>query len=155
MKDIKRCCFSGHSAIYNINIYNRVEPIIEKIILEHNVKEFLIGDYGGFYICAAKAVKRLKRVYPDISLGLVVPCLTEAVDDYTEFYHKLYDYILVADMPENTPKNHIISKINEYMVNHSDYMVCCIQHDYLETVAVYDYAKGKNINIINITTQYI
>lgn len=72
MKDIKRCCFSGHSAIYNTNIYNRVEPIIEK-----------------------------------------------------------------------------------YMVNHSDYMVCCIQHDYLETVAVYEYAKGKNINIVNITTQYI
>lgn len=155
MKDIKRCCFSGHSAIYNTNIYNRVEPIIEKMILEHNVREFLIGDYGGFYLCAAKAVKNLKRVYPDITLGLVVSCLTGYIDDYTEIYRKLYDYILIADMQEDTSKNHIISKINEYMVNHSDYMVCCIQSDYLETVAIYEYAKCKNINIINITTQYI
>lgn len=63
----KRCCFAGHSKIYD-NFQDGLRDEIENLITNKNVKEFWVGNYGTFDGTAAKIVRELKTTYIDIYL---------------------------------------------------------------------------------------
>ena len=109
----KRCCFAGHSKIYHTDeIYDNLVNLIEKFIIEKNVSEFWVGNYRNFDGLSAKAVRCLKEKHPEIQLNLVIPYLTSDINEYKELYYKKYDHILMADLPERTPKKFQILKCN-------------------------------------------
>ena len=111
----KRCCFAGHSKIYHTDdIYDNLVNLIEKLIIEEDVSEFWVGNYGNFDGLSAKAVRNLKEKYPDIQLNLVIPYLTSNINEYKELYYEKYDNILMADLPDQTPKKFQILKWNRY-----------------------------------------
>ena len=70
-----------------------------KLIIEENVSEFWVGNYGNFDGLSAKAVRYLKEKHPDIQINLVSPYLTSDIYEYKELYYKKYDHILMADLP--------------------------------------------------------
>lgn len=148
----KRCCFAGHSKIYHTdNIYDNLVNLIEKLIAEENVSEFWVGNYGSFDGLSAKAVRSLKEKYPDIQLNLVIPYLTSGINEYKELYYKNYDHILMADLPERTPKKFQILKCNEYMVDNSDFIICYVQYSWGGAAKTLEYAqKKKHIKIFNL-----
>lgn len=147
-----RCCFAGHSKIYNTDdIYDNLIRLIEKLIIEENVSEFWVGNYGDFDGLSAKAIRCLKEKYPDIQINLVIPYLTSAINEYKELYYNKYDYILMADLHERTPKKFWILKCNEYMVNSSDFIICYVQHSWGGASKTLEYAqKKKHIKIFNL-----
>lgn len=51
----------------------------------------------------------------------------------------------MADIPEKTPYIIKIIKANEYMVNKSDFLLCCITHNWGGVSKTYNYAKCKKI----------
>ena len=107
------CCFAGHPELYDTGeIYKHLLSVIEDLITAENICEFWVGNYGAFDKLSAKAVRELKFKYPDIQLNLVIPYLTSEINEYKELYYKDYDNILVADMPEKTPKKVQIIKGN-------------------------------------------
>lgn len=151
----KRCCFAGHSKLYHTDeIYNNLVNLIEKLVIEEDVSEFWVGNYGNFDSLSAKAVRYLKEKYPNIQLNLVIPYLTSGINEYKEIYYKNYDHILMADLPERTPKKFQILKCNEYMVDNSNFIVCYVQYSWGGAAKTLEYAqKRKNIKIINLANK--
>lgn len=149
----KICCFAGHSDIQENKTKEKIKDISQSLILNHGVKEFWVGNYGNFDACSAAAIRELKKIYNDIKLILVIPYLTKKITEYKEEYYKMYNGILIADIPENTPKRFFITKANEYMVNNSDYLICYVQRSYGGAANTYKNAKRKNLKIINIAEE--
>ena len=84
-------------------------------------------------------------------MNLVIPYLTSEINEYKELYYKDYDNILVADIPEKTPKKLQIIKGNQYMVKNSQVLVCYVKHSWGGAAKTLEFAqKRKNIKIINI-----
>lgn len=146
----RRCCFAGHREIYNSEkLYEKLKSTIEKLITEENVTEFWVGNYGTFDSLCKAAVKELKEKY-ELTLCLVIPYLTEEIEKYKEYYYKNYDVILMADIPLNTPHKFRILKCNQYMVKNSDFLICFVEFSFGGAAKTLEYAKKRNINIINI-----
>lgn len=150
MKNI--CCFAGHSQLYGAeDIYDKLLSVIEKLITDENISEFWVGNYGAFDRLSAKAVRELKIKHPEIQLNLVIPYLTSEINEYKEQYYKDFDNILIADMPEKTPKKVQIIKSNQYMIRNSKILVCYVKHSFGGTAKTFEYAsKREHIEIINL-----
>jgi uncharacterized phage-like protein YoqJ len=93
----------------------------------------------------------LKTIYPFIKLTLVIPYLTEKTNGNKDFYYKTYDDIVIAEIPENTPYKFKILKCNEYMVSHSDFLICYVIRSWGGAVKTLEYAlKQKKTKVINL-----
>lgn len=147
-----RCCFAGHSKLYDPTIIDSIVDAAKRLIVEHGVTDFLVGNYGSFDAYAASAVRKLKTEYPQIMLTLVIPYLTQEINEYREDYYKNYDVILMADIPETTPRNLKIIKANEFMVNESDYLICYVNNGWGGAARTMNYGKRKKIEVINLGT---
>lgn len=147
-----RCCFAGHSKLYDSTIIDRVVDTARSLIVEYGVTDFWVGNYGSFDAYAASAVRKLKTEYPQINLSLVIPYLTQEINEYREDYYKNYDSIIMADIPENTPRNLKIIKANEFMVNESDFLICYVNNSWGGAAKTMNYGKRKNIEVINLGT---
>lgn len=155
MEDKKRCCFAGHSDIWDSSLTEKIKSVAEDLIVNHNVREFWVGNYGNFDGSAASVIRELQKTYSDVKLDLVIPYLTKSINEYKELYYKKCDNILIADIPENTPKRFHITKANEYMVNNSDFLICYIQRSWGGAITTYKYAKRKKLQIFNIAERPI
>lgn len=147
----KICCFAGHSKIYTdksieIKVYEKCEELITKA----DVTTFWVGNYGAFDHLAAKIVRQLKEKYSHIELDLVLPYITETINNYKESYYEKYDYLLMADIPENTPTRYRILKCNQYMVDCSNYLIAYVNYSFGGAVKTLEYAqRKKHIEIFN------
>ncbi|MBQ7975092.1 MAG: DUF1273 domain-containing protein [Clostridia bacterium] len=113
---------------------------------------FYVGNYGAFDRMCARAVRSLKKKYSFINLNLVVPYLTAEINDNKEQYYADFDCILLADIPETTPRRLGIIKCNEYMVKKSDYIICFVKYSWGVAAKTLEYAESKkHIKIINIS----
>ena len=65
-------------------------------------------------------------------------------------YDGKFDNILVADVPENTPRKFHLVKGNEYMVDNSDYLICYINHSWGGAYRTYTYARRKKKEMFNV-----
>ena len=146
------CCFAGHSEIYGKeDVYAKLLSVIENLISEENINEFLVGNYGEFDKLAAKAVRALKERYSDIQLTLVIPYLTSEINEYREQYYRSYDNILLADIPEKIPEKLRIIKTNQYMIRNAEVLVCYVKHSFGGAAKTLEYAENTaHIKVINL-----
>ena len=144
-----RCTFSGHSEIHNSNLVETIKNTAKELIIEHGVNEFWVGHYGDFDHYAAKAIRELKQEY-DIELVLVIPYLTKEIEEYKEEYYRNFDAIIMAEIPEKTPKKLKIIKANQYMVNESGYLICYVKNSWGGAAKTLEYAKQKKKKIYNL-----
>ncbi len=149
----KSCCFAGHGDYsYKEEFYNTLISEIESLILNQKVKEFYVGNYGLFDKMSARAVRSLKSKYPHIRLYLTIPYLTSEINDNKKQYYTDFDCILMAELPEKTPRKIGILKCNEYMVNNSDFLLCFVKYSWGGAAKTLEYAKKKgNIEIVNLS----
>ncbi len=153
MGDIRRCCFAGHSDLHDRRVVNEIKKIADSLVTKHNVNEFWVGNYGGFDVCSASAIQELKKSYPHITLDLVIPYLTNSINEYKDLYYGKYDHILMADISENTPKRFYIAKSNEYMVDNCEFLICYIQRSWGGAYRTYMYAKRRKLKIFNVSQE--
>ncbi len=147
----KVCFFAGHSKIYNMKeIFTTLIEKIENLIINENVTEFRVGNYGSFDSLSAKAVQTLKGKYPNIRLILVIPYLSTKINNNKEYYEKEFDEILVAPLPSNTPKRLGIIKCNEYVVNTSDFLIYYVKNHCTGADRTLEYALRKKLITIPI-----
>ena len=70
-----RCFFTGHRIIANSEeVKYRLKEVIEALINENGVDEFICGGAIGFDTLAARAVLELKEKYDWIKLKIYIPC---------------------------------------------------------------------------------
>lgn len=146
----KVCCFAGHDEFYDENMRDKIKICAEKLIRDESVGIFMVGNYGGFDRIAASAIRSLKTKYQDIRLELIVPYLTAEIVTEKNWYSRQYDSVIIADIPENTPKKYGIIYANKYIVEKSDFMIAHIDHTFGGAYKTLLYAKRNGVNIIDI-----
>ncbi len=145
------CCFAGHCEISrNEKLEKVVHDKCEELIIEKGVNCFWVGDYGDFDVLAADTVRQLKRKYPHIKLELILPYITEKINNYKEMYYEKYDNIVLADIPERTPLKFRILSCNKYMVDNSAFLIAYVDRSFGGAVKTLEYAQKKGIKIFNL-----
>ena len=115
----KTCYFIGHRDT-PVEILLRLEASVERHITEYGVTDFVVGKYGNFDRLAAQVVRAAKQRHPEIRLTLLLAYYnpTQSVDLPCGFDDSLY-----PDGLEFVPKRAAIVRANQYMVQHSDYLI--------------------------------
>ncbi len=78
----KRCCFAGHSKIYDSKIREKLLKHIIMLIEEENVKDFWVGNYGKFDEYSSSILMELKKTYDDIKIELIIPYFREKASEH-------------------------------------------------------------------------
>lgn len=134
-----KCFFIGHREVSE-EIYPVLYTAVEKHIVRCGVTEFIVGHYGTFDCLAARAVKEVKKYYPEIKLILLLP------------YHPAdrpisaangFDGTLYPPGMEKSPHKVAIVKANRYMVDHADYLIAYAWHSASNAMKLLKYARQR------------
>lgn len=145
--------FFGHRQIDNVfTIEERLETIIRELLLSNEYVEFLIGRDGEFDQLVASTVRRCKRAVRDdnSALVLVLPYPTAELLNNEQSFQEYYDEIeICAESAEKHFKSAHQTR-NRSMVDRSDLVVFCVEHNSGGAYQTMQYAKKVNANIINL-----
>lgn len=145
--------FFGHRTINNaIDVEKRLEKIICRILHEKEYTEFLVGREGEFDILVSSVIRRTVKLcgYENSSLVLVMPYMKAEYRNNECSFHDYYDEIEICSESEKAHFKSAITIRNKSMIDRSDLVVCCIEHEYGGAYTAVEYAKKQNIDIINI-----
>lgn len=147
-------CFTGHRKIppeRMTSLARRLKTIIIDLI-ENGYQYFGAGGALGFDTLAAQTVIDLKTSYPHIKLILVLPCLSQA-DSWSSHDQEIYEHIkAAADKVVYTSLEYskgCMHKRNRHLVDNSSACICYLTEKTGGTAYTVEYAKGKNLLVIN------
>lgn len=141
----KACCFFGHRVVTG-NINERLKREIEDLIQNENVTTFYVGNQGAFDSMVLSALKIMKDKYPQIEYTVVLAYLRNSTDVLPDEKNTLY-----PEGIESVPKRFAISWRNDWLINHSDYVICYITHITGGAAKYVAKAKNKGKRVINIS----
>ena len=135
----KSCFFIGHREAPE-NLYLELQRAVETHITEYNVREFVVGHYGGFDRLAARAVKEAKQRHPEITLVLLLP--------YHPAEHPIevpegFDSTYYPPGMEKVPRPFAIVRANRYMVDHVDYLIAYAWHHGSNALDLVEHAQAR------------
>lgn len=131
------CCGFGHRNIFS-DIEPKIEKIIEKLIIEKDVRTFMTCGWGNFDIMFSSAVRAVKRKYDDIELILVLPYLSNKLNTYKDSVESSYDGIILPEEVIGVHYKRAITVRNKWLIDNSDYVLTCV---YREFGGAYDAMK--------------
>ena len=149
-------CFFGHREIYNFfELEEKLEEHIRILLESKEYVEFLVGRNGEFDQLVSSTVRRVKRNYRDdnSALMLVLPYLTAEYENNHQSFHEYYDEIEICQDAAGGHYKAAIQVRNREMVDRSDLVVCCIEHNSGGAFQTVQYAKKKNKEIVNLSDQ--
>ena len=142
----KTCFFIGHRDTPE-SVFPSLRAAVEHHITACGVDRFVVGHYGAFDRLAAKAVLSAKQQHPHITLTMLLPYHpTEQTFDLP----KGFDGTLYPEGLENVPRKFAIVKANQYMIEHTDYIIAYAWHTASNTSNVLQHARSRNIPICNL-----
>ncbi len=155
---MRSVCFTGHRSIkISESVIKTLTDLLCTLIETKEVTEFYAGGAIGFDTLCAQTVIKLRSVYPQIHLCLVLPCCeAEQTAKWNDLQKKAYKEILAAaDSVEYISQNYSIGcmkKRNARLVELSDICVCYYnsKRKACGTGQTVRMAQEKNIDIINI-----
>ncbi len=156
-KDLKNktCCFTGHRKIKKEN-----QKLIEKLLeieitrlIQKGVCYFGSGGALGFDTISALAVLKMKSKYPHIRLIMVLSCPEQ--DKFWTIKDKIiYKNILnKADKVTYTSDRYTTDCMfirNRWLVDNSSFCITYFRRKRSGTAYTVNYAKNKNVKVINI-----
>ena len=145
--------FFGHRRIENaLEIENRLERLIRTLLREHEYIEFLVGRNGEFDQLVSSIIRRCKREYrSDNSAHIwVLPYLTAEFRDNEEAFHDYYDEIEVCEAAAVGHYKNAHQTRNRTMVDRSDLVVFCVQHESSGAWQTMKYAKKQGVPCVNL-----
>lgn len=143
--------FFGHRQIENDHqIETKLETIIYDIISKKEYVEFLVGREGAFDLMVSSVIKRIITDYGDgnASLILVLPYMKAEYRDNRRNFHNYYHDVEICEASAKAHYKSAIQIRNRNMVDRSDLVICCIQHQSGGAYKTVQYAKKKNCPII-------
>ena len=136
------CFFIGHREASD-ELFPVLTEVVERHIIEYNVTDFVVGQYGNFDKLAAKAVRVVKKRHPTVTLTLLLP------------YHpydrpipvpKGFDRTYYPPGMETVPKRAAIVQANRYMVDNSTHLIAYVWHPGSNARNLLEYAQTKSRN---------
>ena len=148
----KTCCGFGHRKLHESaeNVTDKLYNVILNLISEENVSEFMTGEMGDFDTCFSSAVKRAKKLYPNIKLILVMPYFQNKVNTNKDYYETFYDDIIIPDEAFGCYYKTAITKRNRWMIDNSEYVVSYIRKDHGGAFTAVSYAVRHDKTIIPV-----
>ena len=138
--------FFGHRAIENpLLIEHRLEILICRLITENEYVEFLVGRDGEFDQLVSSTIHRAKRrVRSDNSSHVwVLPYATAEYRNHAEDYHEYYNEVEICEVAAGSHYKSAFQIRNREMVDRSDLIVFCIQHESGGAWQTMKYAKRQ------------
>ena len=151
--DIYTVSFFGHRQIDDVfKIEKQLEALIRELLLTKEYVEFLVGRDGEFDQLVSSTIRRCKRNTRDdnSALVLVLPYATAEYRNNEQSFHEYYDEIEIcaASAEKHFKSAHQIR--NRSMVDRSDLVIFCVEHNSGGAYQTMQYAKKINANIINL-----
>ncbi len=121
--------------------------------IEQGYRYFGCGGALGFDTLAAQTVLRLREIYPEIRLILVLPC-RDQTRGWKQADVAEYDRIMkAADKVTYTSEQYYsgcMHKRNRHLVDNSSLCICYLTEQSGGTAYTVNYARSQGLKIINI-----
>ena len=136
------CTFFGHSDCPN-DIRPQLCKAITDLIVNKNVNTFYVGNNGQYDSMVRSVIRELQTVYPQIRYAVVLAYLPVKQTEVG----KRYDDSMLPDGIENVPRRFAISWRNDWMLEHSDYVITYVTHSWggAAQFAAKSEKKGKKV----------
>ena len=140
------CCFFGHKETPP-GISDKLEEVLEKLILENSADYFLVGNQGGFDTIVLCVLRKLKGIYPWITYSIVLAYMPGRKEDW-----KPYDPMetLLPEGLESVHPRYAISWRNKWMIQEADVVVTYVTHSWGVAAQFAEMAKKQKKQVINI-----
>ena len=145
--------FFGHREIDHFaKAEEQTERIIRKLIDEHSYVEFLVGRDGEYDQIVSSAIRSVKELCGDecICHTLVLPYLKAEYINNIESFEEYYDEIEICEASAAAHPKAAIQIRNRAMVDRSDFVVCCIEHNSGGACQTVRYAGKQGKQIVNV-----
>ncbi len=153
MLSIYTVSFFGHRRIERASeIENALDRLLHDLIRQKEYIDFLIGRDGEFDLLASAAIKRAVREfgYGNTHFTLVLPYMKAEYRDNEQEYLDYYDEVEICAESSNAHPKSAIQIRNRNLVDRSDLVVCCIQHNSGGAFKTMQYAEKQGKHIINL-----
>lgn len=121
--------------------------------IEQGYRYFGCGGALGFDTLAAQTVLRLREIYPEIRLILVLPC-RDQTRGWKQADVAEYDRIMkAADKVTYTSEQYYsgcMHKRNRHLVDNSSLCICYLTEQSGGTAYTVNYARSQGLKIINV-----
>lgn len=153
--DIYTVSFFGHREIERASeIEAQLNKLLHDLVAHKQYVEFLIGRDGEFDLLVASAIRRAVRSYGygNTSLTLVLPYMKAEYRDNERSYLNYYDEVEICHESSYAHYKSAIQVRNRCVVDRSDLVVCCIQHNIGGAYRTVQYAlkQGKQVRNLSI-----
>ena len=135
----RRCFFIGHRDAPS-SLYEQLRAEIKQLIVNKNVSEFVIGEYGSFDALASSAAVSLKSEFPDIRILRLIPYYRPS---QSILLPDGFDGSLFPEGLETVPKRFAIVCANQYMIEHSDHLICFVRYSFGNSGKLLEFASKK------------
>jgi len=143
------CAFFGHRDCPD-EMLTALYAAIETLYLEKGVNIFWVGYQGNFDTLARKALRSLKKVYPELNWNIVLSYMP--TPDRLPLLHK-DESTYFPEGIEMVPPRYAIAKRNEWMVKNCDYVICYVEHNIGGAAKYVEMAEKRGKTIINLAKQ--
>jgi len=145
--------FFGHRAIEDpLLVEQRLEMLIRKLLKEKEYVEFLVGRDGEFDQIVSSTIRCCKRTIRDDNSAhvWVLPYPTADFRDNEDAYRDYYDEIEICAASADSHFKGAYQTRNREMVDRSNLIVFCIQHESGGAWQTMKYARKQNKPYINL-----
>ncbi len=149
-------CFTGHRAMTETEIKDAAVLISEQIkrLYAKGIKNYYAGGALGFDLAAAVTVLNMKRIYPDITLNLALPC-PEYQSKWSRSEIGLFERVRSRADSEayvsDCYHRGCMQMRNKYMVDRSTVCIAYMKKRKGGTYNTVTYALKKGLEVINLT----
>lgn len=149
-------CFTGHRAMTDEELKSSALLVSEQIkaLYAKGIRNYYAGGAIGFDLAAAVTVLNMKRVYPDITLNLALPC-PNYQSKWTRSHVELFERVRArADNEVYVSESYhrgCMQVRNKYMVDKSAVCIAYLREKTGGTYNTVTYALKKGRQVINLT----
>lgn len=146
--------FFGHREIDNFEeTEKRLTDIVHNIIKSNDYVKFLVGRNGEFDWLASAVISRVTHGYQNSYTVLVLPYMKASYRDHRQNFECCYNEVEICPESSSAHYKSAIQICNRSMIDRSDLVICCIQHNSGGAYKAVQYAVKQNKKIVNIAEQ--
>lgn len=118
------CTFFGHRDCPE-TVRPKVRSALQNLITEHNVDMFYVGNQGRFDALVRTELRKLKEEYLHIQYAVVLAYMPHKSSEYED-----YSDTMLPEGLESVHPRYAISWRNNWMLQHSDFVVAYVTHSW-------------------------
>ena len=142
------CVLFGHRDCPD-DVREDLKKTIRKLIDDGGVKEFFIGNNGGFDAMGQSVLAEICREGVVIDYTIVLSRQNE------EPLNGENRATLFPDGQERHPRRFAISKRNEWMLKRADVLIVFVRHPFSNSYKMLKKAQARGIRVINLCKDFV